>query len=49
MNAHIAAQSCLTATPWAVAYKPPLFTGFSGKNLGVGSHFRLQLSPFKLT
>ena len=36
-------QSCPTlATPWTVAHRAPLSTGFSRKNTGVGCHSLLQ-------
>ena len=35
------------ATPWTLAYQPPLSVGFSGKNTGVGCHFLLQCMKVK--
>ena len=39
----VCAHSCLTESPWTVAYQAPLFMGFPRlKNTGVGCHFLLQ-------
>ena len=46
MNARIAAQSCLTATPWTVAYKPPLFMGFSRQEHWSGFPFPSPVISF---